>query len=326
MKQKFRFWSMIGRLMTRHLAKFRLRSPCATFLYICWANLAAAWPPGLSSSKSVIAGSSSLPTIRVVSFGDSLASGFDPTFWLRRVPGGTYADRLGELLNQKNNQTVEVRNIAQAGIKSAGILERIKKNAAFLSNADVVLVEGGSDDLLLHESSKIDLCQQGVYDEALANAKINALEIVRDLPTNASVVIFGIYYPSVNVTKARRCKLPPHETGKMHDLFMDVLALANWELYRGSQLRGFLFYDTLSVMNCGPANHPRCRVRNFDNFPDYRASLHRLDKEGIFTDPIVWNYLQRDGLHPTGGTYNLWAKDLYQLLLSRLVDSSFSWF
>ncbi|MEZ4815833.1 MAG: SGNH/GDSL hydrolase family protein [Bdellovibrionota bacterium] len=274
---------------------------------------AMAWPGGLRSSSSFFRGLFG-PELKVASFGDSVASGFNSSFWLKKVEGGTYADHFGSWYNQSYDYSVRVRNIAAAGFTLEQIFNSlINRNANRIREADLIFLEGGGNNFLdLNHKKYIDLCKPENFYPTLEKAKSDFFSMMNDVqrykkPTSR-VRVLGIYYPLMNESRTRACVLKSLAPS-VHVSFTNALADFNWFLASESKRRGFTYVDTFSRLNCTQKNWSACKPTNYKSLSSYKNKLIELDRLGILRDPGDLGWLQKDRIHPNiyGHSLISWA-------------------
>lgn len=271
------------------------------------------WPPGLRTSSSFFFGWY-LPTYRIASFGDSVASGFNSDFWLSRVKGGTYADHFGRTLNDESKHSVKVRNLAWAGFTLGEILSAIlKSHTSRIQEADLIFLEGGGNDFLdLYDQKYIDLCKPENFYPALNEAKKNYLTIMNDVvkyrKTKSAVKVLGMYYPLINETRKRPCQLTRNAMAPtVHLAFLNALAKFNWFASREAKKRGFTYVDVLAHMNCAKKNWSTCKLNTASSEAEYLEKLLSIDAKGILKDPNDLGWTQDDHVHPNTEGHQLIA-------------------
>ncbi len=276
-------------------------------------SAAWSWPGGLRSSTSFFRGLYS-PELKVASFGDSVASGFNSSFWFSKVNGGTYADHYGRWYNDSYDYSVRVRNIAQAGFTLDEILLKLFiTNRDRIQEADLILLEGGGNDFLdLNAAKNIDLCKAENFRATLDKAKKNFLTMMHEVShykkASARVRVLGIYYPLVHETRARPCVLKSFSPS-VHASFIKALSQFNWFLASESKKRGFTYVDTFAHLNCAQKDWKSCKPTSYTSVAAYEKKLFELDKFKILKDPGDLGWLQKDRVHPNTYGHNLisWA-------------------
>lgn len=273
---------------------------------------------GLFPTTDFFQGTSS-GQIQVVSFGDSIASGYDAADIWSIIFGGPYGDHFGQWLSAATGQSVNVSNLAYAGYTMSQILGKITgEYTGNIQTADIVFLEGGGNDLLeLLGNNKINMCDPKSYTQPLENIRTNGLASINTIlqykKPGAKVGIMGFYYPLVNTLRQSPCytsflpgitPLPPkalqtsRDYSQVHELFLDVLAGINWEYRQAAFDNGFSFVDVFAKMNCASENESTCRIDNFASEEDYRQGIHSFDAQGILQDMGDLGYAQEDDIHP----------------------------
>lgn len=276
-------------------------------IYPLWS-----WP-GISSSTSFFRGTLQ-PELKVASFGDSIASGYNSAFKLSKVKGGTYADHYGRWYNESFDYSVRVRNIAKAGFTLDQILQDLlHTNKDRIQEADLILLEGGGNDFLdLNATKNIDLCKPENFHATLENAKNNFMTMMKDVShykkPNSKVRVLGIYYPLVHETRSRPCILK-NFSPSVHVSFVKALSQFNWFLSREAKNRGFTYVDMFAHLNCSEKNWRICKATAYTSASSYEKKLFELDRVGLLKDPGDLGWMQKDRVHPNTNGHNLisWA-------------------
>lgn len=272
------------------------------------------WPGGLRSSTEFFRGIFG-PEVKVASFGDSVASGFNSSFWLTKVKGGTYADHFGRWYNETTDYSIRVRNIAQAGFKLDQILlSLLITNRDRIQEADLIFLEGGGNDFLdLNKQKFIDLCKPENFYPTVDKAKKDFLKMMNDVSkykkNTSKVRVLGIYYPLVHETRTRPCVLRNSVAPSVHASFLKALSEFNWFLSQEAKKRGFTYVDTFAHLNCAQKDWKTCKPTTYSSQKIYEAKLFALDNNKVLRDPGDLGWLQKDRVHPNTSGHNLisWA-------------------
>ena len=268
--------------------------------------MAWAWLPGLKPSESFFWGTKG-PKLKIVSYGDSVASGYDSSFWLIKLPGGSYADHYGRDFNANTDRSVKVENRAWAGYTMGQILNEIMDgDYAVMQDADLVLLEGGGNDFLdLYKQNLIDLCDPNNFNTALQNAEDNfssVMDIVDANTMDAEVKVMGMYYPLIHKTRTRPCETTASRkevtAPSVHIAFLSILAKYNWFLSSKAKAHGYTFVDVFPRMNCKENNWSDCEISQVTTEEDYHQLLLSIDQKGILQDPGDISLSQKDDIHP----------------------------
>lgn len=271
------------------------------------------WIAGLGPSTTIFGGIFG-PSLKVVSFGDSVASGYNSHFVLSKVKGGTYADHFGRWYYNYYDYNVKVRNIAKAGFTLQQILfSLLINNRDRIREADLILLEGGGNDFLdLNKRKYIDLCKAENFYPTLEKAKSHYLEMLNDVSRykkkTSKVRVLGIYYPLVHETRTRPCTLKSIAPS-VHASFVKALAKFNWFLASESKKRGYSYVDTFAHLNCAEKNWKACKPTSYSSQKEYEEKLFELDRKNVLRDPGDLGFLQKDRVHPNTHGHSLisWA-------------------
>jgi lysophospholipase L1-like esterase len=289
----------------------KLRILVACLVILTQSTVIWAWPPGLRASTEWFHGSSGEPRLQIASFGDSIASGFNSSFWLTKVKGGTYADHLGKWYSGEYNRSVVVRDLAWAGFTLGQILGAIRKDhTSKMKTADYIFLEGGGNDFLdLYSEKYIDLCKPENFYPTLDNAKNDFLSIINDADkykkNSAKVRVLGIYYPLVHETRLRKCVLRDSTAPSVHHAFLNAMSKFNWFLAKEARKRGYVYVDNFAHLNCEKKDWAKCKLTSSMSEAEYTAKVYDLDETNTLKDPGDLGWLQKDRVHPNTSGHDL---------------------
>lgn len=253
-------------------------------------------PEGMRESQSFFPGDPHKEKLLIISFGDSIASGFNSSSWFKRVEGGTYADHLGRKLQKSTNRSVEVKNQARAGYRISKIYKLIEKSIEDLRRANFILLEGGGIDFLMDS----DFCNLESYTQQLNYVEEQTQKALqyaaKEKIKSARVGLIGIYLPNLNELKKKRCRGEDERFRFIRN--MDRLAELNWRNRQIALRFKASFADVFSALNCLPQGKSLCEVKHSGSLDDYRRNILRAYAKGFVVDLDAQNYAQKDRLHP----------------------------
>ena len=262
------------------------------------SSLANSLPAGIRESESLWKGSSSNSTLNLVSFGDSIASGFSINRIFKRISGGTYADKAGKAYSQKTGKNVQVYNLARVGYRIQKIYDLLTKtHLEKVQNADYILLQGGGVNFFLDANFSKQESPLPELNKVTTTTQ-RMLQFARKHQKNGALI--GIYFPHLENFK-----------NEYQLRIIDTLAQANWKNRLEAKKLGYKFIDVYSQLNCTLEGQSLCRIENAFSLNDYKKRLLIAHQNKNYVGMKKLGLAQRDNIHPNSKGHSLIATEIF---------------
>lgn len=276
--------------------------------------------------------SSSVPTYRVVAYGDSIFAGYNGALYSVARRAAPWVD--GEYLGKAWNANIEVVRRARSGARADDIYNnKIVAERSYMQNTTtrVVMFEMCGNDYLQARDSfagQTGTCSYAPLDSALAACTTymeRAMQAINSYATTAKAkVIMNLYYPGYaadNVSTACKDATTGASVNKQSK-FLPYLARSNWRACDLAARYGFTCADAFAVYmgadydsnGDGLVDAEALRWRAGESESAYVARISttlrgtvRDANAHLVSSTASYDYIQSDDVHPTyqGSTIGL---------------------
>lgn len=273
--------------------------------------------------------SSSLPTYRVVAYGDSIFAGYQGGLWSVARRAGPYVQ--GEYLSQQWNANIQVVRRTKSGARADDIYNnKIVSERSYMqaTNTRVVMFEMCGNDYLQARdalSSQTGTCSFSGLDSALSTCTTYMERAMQYINANAAAgvkakVIMNLYYPGYAADNTlTSCTDSTGQRVNKQTRFLPYLARSNWRACNLASRYGFQCADAFAEMmgasydsnGDGVVDTEALRYRAGESEDAYVTRLTTTLRSTIrdanahlASSSTSYDYILSDNVHPTyaGGT------------------------
>lgn len=273
--------------------------------------------------------SSTLPTYRVVAYGDSIFAGYQGGLYSVARRASPYVE--GEYLSQKWNANIQVVRRTKSGARADDIYNNkivAERSHMQATNTRVVMFEMCGNDYLQARSALSDqtgTCSLTGLDSALATCTTYMERAMQYINANAAAgvkakVIMNLYYPGYAADNSlTNCTNSAGQRLNKQNLFLPYLARSNWRACNLAARYGFQCADAFAEMmgasydsnGDGVVDGQALRYRAGETEADYvnristtLRSTIRDSNAHLVNATTSYDYMLSDDVHPTyaGGT------------------------